>query len=70
MHTIRQLAIALARDVPRNMTGQVLLAWERRWTRAVAFAAILVEPAKWCDTWSHTGGIAPGVADLLAQDPR
>ena len=75
VHTIRQLAIARARDVPQYMTHQVSWAWERRWTRrlattcAVAFATSLVEPSKWCATWCHTGGMAPGLADLLAQDP-
>ena len=72
VHMIRQLAIARA----RYMSRQVSWAWERRWTRmlattcAVAFAASLVEPSKWCDTWCHTGGTTPGLADLLAQDPR
>ena len=56
------------RPCPRYMTRQVSWAWERRWTRmlattcAVAFAASLVEPSKWCDTWCHTGGTAPGSA--------
>ena len=76
VHMVRQLAIARARDDPRYMTRQVSWAWERRWTCmlattcTVAFAASLVEPSKWCDTWGHKGGTAPGLADLLAQDPR
>ena len=62
VHMVRQLAIAL---MSRQRCSRTLAT-----SCAVAFAASLVEPSKWCDTWCHTGGTAPGLADLLAQDSR
>ena len=73
---VRQLAHARARDVPCLLSRPGEVAWERRSTRmlstvcAVSFAASLVEPMDQCELARRTGGEAPTLSDLFAEDPR
>ena len=70
-----QLAQAKAREAPTFLVHAAALAWVRRWTRmlatacAVPFAESLVAPSDH-DTWCHTGGETPSLADVFSHDPR
>ena len=75
-HTsVRQLALAKAREVPHFLTQQVALAWKRRWTQmlstvcAMSFATSLVKPVS-RETMCATAGDVPSWADILCHDPH